>query len=76
MYLDKMKLMEYMNEHFDGNYRKFARALNVEVAQLHRILNSEAQAGTVFLGRLHLFCTKNNVDFNEFIFFDHTINYS
>lgn len=76
MYLNKSKLMECMETYYEGNYSKFSKALNVEVAQLHRIINKDSQAGTVFLGRLHLFCSKNNMDFNEFIFFDQGVNCS
>lgn len=70
MYLNKTKLVDTMNEFHSGNYRQFAKELNVEVAQLHRILNSDSQAGTVFLGRLHKYCASKKVPFNDFIFFD------
>lgn len=70
MYLNKEKLIDYMNTHYEGNYNKFSKDLKVEVAQLHRILNKDSQAGVVFMGRLHSFCKRNNIKFDEFIFFD------
>lgn len=70
MYLDKRKLIDYMNSRFEGNYSKFAKELKVEVAQLHRIINTGSQAGTVFLGRLHTFCKNSDIQFEDFIFFD------
>lgn len=69
MYLNKENLIDYMNSNYEGNYNKFAKELKVEVAQLHRIMNSESQAGVVFLGRLHAFCKRNNIIFEDFIFF-------
>ncbi|GGA32038.1 XRE family transcriptional regulator [Psychrobacillus lasiicapitis] len=76
MYLNKGILEKYMKDNYDGSYRKFARDLQVEPAQLHRILNSEAQAGVVFLGRLHNFCKSKNIDYNQFIFFEESVNNS
>lgn len=70
MFLDKLKLMDYMKIHYEGNYRRFAKDLKVEVAQLHRIINSESQAGTVFLGRLHSYCKNRGIKFEDFIFFE------
>lgn len=70
MYLNKLKLMTIMSENHSGNYRQFAKELKVEVAHLHRILNTDAQAGTVFLGRLHKYCKENQMAFDDFIFFD------
>ncbi|AJD92065.1 hypothetical protein JMA_27480 [Jeotgalibacillus malaysiensis] len=70
MYLDKLKLTEHMNLKHSGSYRKFARELQVEPAQLHKILTKDANAGTVFLGRLHAYCKKVGLRFDDFIFFE------
>ncbi|QCR33166.1 transcriptional regulator [Lysinibacillus sp. SGAir0095] len=69
MYLNKSKLIELMNRQFEGKYRQFARALNVEVSQLHRIINSDSQAGIIFLGKLYKYCKSNKIPFEQFIFF-------
>lgn len=73
MFIDKKKLMNLMDVEFEGNYRKCSKALGVEAAQLHRILNTGAQAGPVFLGRFHEYCVKEKKDFNDFIFFDSSV---
>jgi len=70
MHLNKNKLGQLMDSKYGGNYRKFSLVLGVEVSQLHRILNSDSRAGTVFLGRLHKYCINNGLIFEEFINFD------
>lgn len=70
MYLNKSKLVELMVSNYGGNYRKFSKVLGVEAAQLHRIVNSDSQAGTVFLGRLYKYCINNGLGFEEYIYFD------
>ena len=70
MYLNKMKLLELMNTKHGGSYRKFSREIGIEASQLHRVVNSDAKAGTVFLGRLHKYCINQGIVFEEFIYFE------
>lgn len=77
MYLNKSKIRILMDSNADGSYREFARQLGIDVAQLHRVLNTESNAGPKFLGKLMVYCEKNNLKFNEYIFLDkplHTCN--
>lgn len=70
LYLDKLKLRKLLKEKADGNYRQLARELDVDPAQLHRIINSESIAGPKFLGKLMVYCKNHNLDFNNYIFFE------
>ncbi|MFD1362688.1 helix-turn-helix domain-containing protein [Lentibacillus salinarum] len=70
MYLNKQRTKQLMNKKSDGNYNKFARKLNVDPGQLHRILNSESNAGPKFLSKLAAYCLSENIDFNDYIFFE------
>ncbi|MFZ5611029.1 MAG: hypothetical protein ACOY3U_02370 [Bacillota bacterium] len=56
MLIRKDRLRDLMKEHGNNSYHYFARALGVEVAQLHRILNHNSEAGAKFLGCLMRFC--------------------
>jgi hypothetical protein len=69
LYLEKEKVRELMKNKADGNYNEFSRQLGVDVAHLHRVLNTESKAGPKLLGRLMVFCKENDLDFNNYIFF-------
>ena len=76
MFVDKEKLRELMiketanEKHPKGNYNEFARRLGVNVAQLHRTINTDSVAGPVFLGRLKLFCESKGLNFDDYIFLE------
>lgn len=77
MYVNKEKVKKLMEKKADGNYRKFARMLNLDVAQLYRVINSDSLAGPKFLGKLKKYCDEHNLDFDEYIFLDeplHVVN--
>jgi hypothetical protein len=74
--MDKEQLRQLMKERTagelypQGNYRKFARMLGVDVGQLHRVLNRPGvQPGPKFLKQLVLFCRKEGLDPCRVIFF-------
>lgn len=69
MYLDKTKVAQLMNDKFDGNYNAFSRSLGVNVAHLHRFLNSDSNAGPKMLGAIAQYCKKEGLQFYDFIFF-------
>jgi hypothetical protein len=65
---DKFKL-EILEGMFKGNYNQCAKALGIEVAQLHRFVKtSHSEAGAKFLGGLFVFCEQNNLVFRDYIF--------
>ena len=55
-------------ETFEGNYHEAARQLEVDAAQIHRIINKGTGAGITFIERLLNWCSKNQVDYNTLIF--------
>ncbi len=61
-------LKSLMIDKAQGNYNEFARQLDVAVAQLHKIINGDSEAGPKFLGKLMTYCTRNNLDFKDYIF--------
>lgn len=70
MFLNKEKVRELMNNKANGNYHEFSRQLGVDVAQLHRVLNTESKAGPKLLGKLMKYCQKRNLDFYSYIFLE------
>lgn len=67
MELNKDRLRALMEQIANGKYREFARMLNIQVSQLHKILNKDSKAGPVFLGRLRHYCLEHNLPFDEFL---------
>jgi hypothetical protein len=65
--INKDRLWQLLDDAADGNYRKLARLLGVQVSQLHKVLNKDSKAGPVFLGRLRQYCKDNGLNFDEFI---------
>ena len=80
MFVNKAKLRELMiketanKKHPDGNYNEFARRLRVNVAQLHRTINTDSVAGPVFLGRLKLFRQSRGLNFDDYIFLEQPLH--
>lgn len=77
MYLNKQRVRELMRDYADDNYHEFARQLQVDVAQVHRVLNTESKAGPKLLGNLMKYCQSHKLDFNHYIFLEqplHTCN--
>lgn len=71
MYLNKTKLFELMNEKCEGNYNAFARELGVNVAHLHRFLNTAgSEAGPKLLGAVARYCEKLGLDYRQYIFLE------
>lgn len=70
MYLNKSKVKDLMATNADNNYHKFARLLGVDAAQIHRILNTNSQAGPKFLGRFKAYCDRINISFDDYIILD------
>lgn len=81
MYINKKKLRELMiiktanPKYINGNYHRFARQLGIDVAQLHRVINSPLHnAGPKFLSRLVKYCQKEHLDFREYIFLEEPLH--
>lgn len=70
MFLNKMKVKALMQVKCNGNYHEFARQLNIDVAQVHRVLNTDSNAGPRFLGQFMKYCQQHGEPFNDYIFLD------
>lgn len=68
MELNKSELKKLLYERFGGNFTKMAKELNVNVAQLYRILEKNSNAGSKFFGKLMAWCKQNYVDHNVYIY--------
>ncbi|MCL5289761.1 MAG: XRE family transcriptional regulator [Firmicutes bacterium] len=67
MLIRKDKLRELMKIYGNDSYNCFARALGVEAAQLHRILNNDNKGGAKFLGCLMRFCKTRGLNFEDYV---------
>lgn len=67
MEINKDRLWKLLDDVAEGKYRKLARMLDVQVSQLHKVLNRESKAGPVFLGKLRKFCKEHDLNFDEFV---------
>lgn len=67
MEINKDRLWQLLDDVADGKYRKLARMLDVQVSQLHKVLNRDSKAGPVFLGKLRKYCKENGLNFDEFV---------
>lgn len=74
MFLNKAMVKKLMNEKAKGNYHEFARQLDVNVAQLHRVINTSSEAGPKFLGKFKKYCHVKGINFDEYIFLDHPLH--
>lgn len=71
MYLNKVMILDLMNEECEGNYNAFARLIGVNVAHLHRFINNaESAAGPKLLGAVARYCESRNLDYRDYIFLD------
>jgi len=70
LYLNKQRMKQLMNKKTGGNYNQFSRMLNVDPGQLHRILNSNSNAGPKFLSKVAAYCFFENIDFNDYVFYE------
>ncbi|HYE08738.1 MAG TPA: XRE family transcriptional regulator [Patescibacteria group bacterium] len=64
-------LQNFINIKFFGDYKTFAKALEINSVTLWRILNYKTNAGEKFLTSLMLYCKRNGLEFD--IFFIQTV---
>jgi hypothetical protein len=67
MELNKPAVIKLFNEHFNGNFSKFARALGVDVSYVYRVIEKEKNCGVKFYTSVIRWCQENNMDYREFI---------
>ncbi|ANE46288.1 hypothetical protein SY83_08380 [Paenibacillus swuensis] len=67
MEINKIRVRKLLDEEAAGNYRELARILDVQVSQLHKLINKDSKAGPVFLGKLRQYCIQKGIPFDDFI---------
>lgn len=71
MEVNVKKIREILKEMFKGNQTAFAEALEIDRTHLNKVLrNNGKNAGTVFCGKFIKFCKKNNLNYEDYIFFN------
>lgn len=59
-------LKEFIDKNHNGNYKDFAKAVNVNSITVWRILNGKSNAGEKFLTNLMLYCKKHGYSYEYF----------
>lgn len=67
MELNKIALIELMNNKFEGSYTKLARALGIDTAYVYRVLAKERNCGIKFYSCIMSWCSSNNEDYTKYI---------
>lgn len=57
-----------MAEKSNNNYHRFAEMLEVDVSQLHRLLNGKGGGGAKILKAIFDYCKSNNLEVEDYIF--------
>ena len=60
-----------MDEQFSKSYTKLSRAIGVDVAHVYRVLVKKYTPGIKFFNGIIKWCTDNQVDYREYIFYLH-----
>lgn len=68
MKVNVTELTSIMNKQAKGNYHLFAKHLNVDVGQLHRVLNGKGGAGAKFISAVLAYCKAEKIPIEQVIF--------
>lgn len=68
MQLNKKAFKSLLNSEFNGNFNKMSRELDVNVAQLYRILEKDSNPGVKFLSKIITWCNQHDKNYNDYIF--------
>lgn len=66
MGLNIKALKDFIDKNFNGNYKDFAKAININSITVWRILNRKSKAGEKFLTNLMLYCKKYGYSYEYF----------
>lgn len=61
-------ILELINKEFQGNYKSFAREINVNSVTVYRILTERSNAGVKFISNFMKFCRKRGEKIDKFFF--------
>lgn len=71
MIINMKALLKLLKEAFDGNQSEMARVLGVQRTHLNKVFRNNGKgAGAVICGAIIKYCQKNNLDVNDYIFFE------
>lgn len=68
MKLNIPALKTLMQERFESNYHAFARALGIDVAAVHKILNKQINAGLKTINKIIDYLKTQGLNINDYIF--------
>lgn len=71
MIINMKALLRLLKEVFNNNQSEMARVLGVQRTHLNKVFRSNGNgAGAVICGAIIKYCQKNNLDANDYIFFE------
>lgn len=71
MIINMKALLKLLKETFDGNQSEMARVLGVQRTHLNKVFRNNGKgAGAVICGAIIKYCQKNNLNVNDYIFFE------
>lgn len=64
-------LKQLLYEKFQGNQTLFAETTGLERTHVNKVFNNNGKgAGAIFCGAIIKYCNKNNLDYQNYIFFN------
>lgn len=77
MELDLNEFKKLFKSKFKSNFNLAGREIGVSPAHVYRIIKKQSKAGSEFLKHLMVYCSKNNIDYKNYvIFFEPTVTCS
>lgn len=71
MIINMKALLRLLKEKFGDNQSEMARVFGVQRTHLNKVLRSNGKgAGTTICGAIIKYCKKNDLDVNDYIFFN------
>lgn len=68
MEINTINLQNLIESDFEGNYKLFANAINLNSTTVYRVLTGRSNPGQKFIANLMLLCKKKKYDFDKYIF--------
>lgn len=71
MIVNMKALFRLLKEVFNNNQSEMARVLGIQRTHLNKVFRSNGKgAGATFCGAIIKYCNKNNLDVNDYLFFN------
>lgn len=72
MKLDRIRMTWLLQMYFNGNFNRFARALEVDPAHLYRFLKTGIGGGNKMIGGFIKFCKRKGINYEEYFIFENS----